>query len=59
MCSCEDSVPLNVRASRRARRGAVVAEEGFDPYGASARPKLRTTDDYFRNHRYGYFLPAP
>ena len=58
MCSCEDSVPLNVRASRRARRGAVVAEEGFDPYRASARPKLCTTEDCFRNHIYDYFLPA-
>jgi ferredoxin len=29
-------------------RVAVVTEEGFDPYGASARPKPRTTDDYLR-----------
>jgi ferredoxin len=29
-------------------RVAVVTEEGFDPYGAPARPKLRTTDDYLR-----------
>jgi ferredoxin len=29
-------------------RVAVVTEEGIDPYGAPARPKLRTTDDYLR-----------
>ena len=29
-------------------RVAAVTEEGFDPYGAPARPKLRTTDDYLR-----------
>jgi ferredoxin len=29
-------------------RVAVVTEEGFDPHGAPARPKLRTTDDYLR-----------
>jgi hypothetical protein len=29
-------------------RVAVVTEEGLDPYGAPARPKLRTTDDYLR-----------
>jgi ferredoxin len=29
-------------------RVAVVTEEGFDPYGAPARPKPRTTDDYLR-----------
>jgi ferredoxin len=29
-------------------RVAVVTAEGFDPYGAPARPKLRTTDDYLR-----------
>ena len=29
-------------------RVAVVTEEGFDPYGAPARPKARTTDDYLR-----------
>ena len=27
-------------------RVAIVTEGGFDPYGAPARPKLRTTDDY-------------
>jgi ferredoxin len=27
-------------------RVAHVTEQGFDPYGAPARPKLRTTDDY-------------
>jgi Fe-S-cluster-containing hydrogenase component 2 len=29
-------------------RVAVVTKEGFDPYGAPARPKPRTTDDYLR-----------
>jgi ferredoxin len=29
-------------------RVVVVTEEGFDPYGAPPRPKLRTTDDYLR-----------
>ncbi|HUI19060.1 MAG TPA: 4Fe-4S dicluster domain-containing protein [Alphaproteobacteria bacterium] len=29
-------------------RVAVVTEEGFDPYAAAPRPKLRTTDDYLR-----------
>jgi ferredoxin len=29
-------------------RVAVVSEEGFDPYGAPARPKPRTTEDYLR-----------
>jgi NAD-dependent dihydropyrimidine dehydrogenase PreA subunit len=29
-------------------RVAVVTEEGFDPYGALARPKARTTADYLR-----------
>jgi hypothetical protein len=29
-------------------RVAAVTEEGFDPYGAPARPKPRTTDDYLR-----------
>jgi ferredoxin len=29
-------------------RVAVVTEQGFDPYGAPARPKLRTTEDYPR-----------
>ena len=29
-------------------RVAVVTEEGFDPHGAPARPKPRTTDDYLR-----------
>jgi hypothetical protein len=29
-------------------RVAVVTEEGLDPHGAPARPKLRTTDDYLR-----------
>lgn len=29
-------------------RVAAVTEAGFDPYGASERPKLRTTDDYLR-----------
>jgi ferredoxin len=29
-------------------RVAVVTEESFDPYGAPARPKARTTDDYLR-----------
>jgi ferredoxin len=29
-------------------RVAVVTEEGFDPYGAPARPNPRTTDDYLR-----------
>jgi ferredoxin len=29
-------------------RVAVVTEEGFDHYGAPARPKPRTTDDYLR-----------
>jgi ferredoxin len=29
-------------------RVIVATEEGFDPYGAPPRPKLRTTDDYLR-----------
>jgi ferredoxin len=29
-------------------RVAAITEEAFDPYGAPARPKLRTTDDYLR-----------
>jgi ferredoxin len=29
-------------------RVAVVTQEAFDPYGAPARPKPRTTDDYLR-----------
>jgi ferredoxin len=29
-------------------RVVVATEEGFDPYGAPPRPKLRTTDDYLR-----------
>jgi ferredoxin len=29
-------------------RVAVMAEEQFDPFGAPARPRLRTTDDYLR-----------
>ena len=29
-------------------RVVAVTEEGFDPYGAPARPKPRTTDDYLR-----------
>jgi ferredoxin len=29
-------------------RVAAVTEEGFDPYGAPARPAVRTTDDYLR-----------
>jgi ferredoxin len=29
-------------------RVTVVTEEGLDPYGAPARPKPRTTDDYLR-----------
>jgi len=29
-------------------RVAVVTEAAFDPYGAPARPKPRTTDDYLR-----------
>jgi ferredoxin len=29
-------------------RVAAATEEGFDPYGAPARPKPRTTDDYLR-----------
>ena len=29
-------------------RVATVAEEQFDPFGAPARPRLRTTDDYLR-----------
>jgi Pyruvate/2-oxoacid:ferredoxin oxidoreductase delta subunit len=29
-------------------RVAAVTEEAFDPYGAPARPKPRTTDDYLR-----------
>ena len=32
-------------------RVAVVTEEGFDPYGAPARPKTRTTDDYLRERK--------
>jgi ferredoxin len=30
-------------------RVVVVTEAGFDPYGAPARPKVRTTDDYLRD----------
>jgi len=29
-------------------RVATVAAEQFDPFGAPARPRLRTTDDYLR-----------
>jgi ferredoxin len=29
-------------------RVTVATEQAFDPYGAPARPKLRTTDDYLR-----------
>jgi hypothetical protein len=29
-------------------RVQIVAEENFDPFGAPARPRLRTTDDYLR-----------
>jgi ferredoxin len=29
-------------------RVAAVTEEGFDPYGAPPRVKVRTTDDYLR-----------
>lgn len=29
-------------------RVAAAAEQGFDPYAAAPRPKLRTTDDYLR-----------
>ena len=29
-------------------RVIIATEEGFDPYGAPARPKPRTTDDYLR-----------
>jgi ferredoxin len=32
-------------------RVAVVTEEGFDPYGAPARPRPRTTDDYLRERQ--------
>ncbi|MGH6797403.1 MAG: 4Fe-4S binding protein, partial [Roseiarcus sp.] len=32
-------------------RVAAVTEEGFDPYGAPARPKPRTTDDYLRERK--------
>jgi ferredoxin len=39
---------LNVIKMCEDCRAAVVTEEGFDPYGAPARPKLRTTDDYLR-----------
>jgi hypothetical protein len=53
-------VPVRTACRSMCRhRGAIVAEEGFGPYGASARPKLRTTDDYFRNHWHDCFLPAP
>ena len=39
---------LNVIKMCEECRVAAVTEEGFDPYGAPARPKLRTTDDYLR-----------
>jgi ferredoxin len=32
-------------------RVTVVTEEGFDPHGAPARPKPRTTDDYLRERQ--------
>jgi ferredoxin len=32
-------------------RVAVVTEDGLDPYGAPARPKPRTTDDYLRKRQ--------
>jgi ferredoxin len=32
-------------------RVAVVTEDGLDPYGAPARPKPRTTDDYLRERQ--------
>ncbi len=34
-------------------RVQVVAEENFDPFGAPARPRLRTTDDYLRAREKG------
>jgi ferredoxin len=37
-------------------RVGAVTEEGFDPYGAPARPKPRTTDDYLRERA---TKPAP
>ena len=30
-------------------RVAAVTEEGFDPYGAPMRPRVRTTDDHLRD----------
>jgi ferredoxin len=32
-------------------RVAAVSDEAFDPYGAPARPKPRTTDDYLRERK--------
>jgi ferredoxin len=32
-------------------RVQVTAEENFDPFGSSQRPRLRTTDDYLRSRR--------
>jgi hypothetical protein len=34
-------------------RVAAVTEEELDPYGATARPKPRTTDDYLRERERG------
>ena len=34
-------------------RVQVMAEENFDPFGAPARPRLRTTDDYLREREAG------
>ena len=34
-------------------RVQVMAEENFDPFGAPARPRLRTTDDYLRAREQG------
>jgi len=41
-------VYARAKLAQTVHRVIVATEEGFDPYGAPPRPKLRTTDDYLR-----------
>ncbi len=34
-----------------------VTKEGFDPYGAPERPRVRTSDDYARERQIGKAKP--
>ena len=48
MFSGENAKRLDVlRMCESCRVGAMTAQS-FDPYGAPERPRLRTSDDYFR-----------